>query len=215
MKWRGELALKEAQELLPKSMNELPCLVVIECGRPRQGKCDQKSQAVSRATGNSLKAKKWAVLVNRSTTTRMAAFPCEGACPLWNLEARATTAGQVWRGSLRATGAFADTFGVGTGLRLGCNQLYLPTLWATSLPVWSGSVSSSSHHTQLQVHQCLQWSSSNVWLLAPLWIAIFFFASRGMEKREAADPVSAVRVLTTCHNSSLSLFTGLIFHWAN
>lgn len=58
MKGRGELALKEAQELLPKSVNELTCLVMIECGRPWHGKHDQRSQAVSRATGNSLKVKK-------------------------------------------------------------------------------------------------------------------------------------------------------------
>lgn len=58
MKGRGELALKEAQELLPKSVNELTCLVMVECGRPWHGKYDQRSQAVSRATSNSLKVKK-------------------------------------------------------------------------------------------------------------------------------------------------------------
>nr|XP_009933955.1 PREDICTED: protein ripply2 [Opisthocomus hoazin] len=35
---RGDFALEEAQDLLPKSVNGLPCLVMIQCGRPRHGK---------------------------------------------------------------------------------------------------------------------------------------------------------------------------------
>lgn len=109
----------------------------------------RKSQAFSRAMGNTLKVKKRAVLENRSTVTRMAAFPCEGTGLLWNPWAWAATA---WVGVERV---FKSPWGLCRGLWCGCrsHRLRCNQLWATGLPGWSGVVSSSSPRAWLWVHR--------------------------------------------------------------
>lgn len=144
-----------------------------------------------------------------------------GCIPWWGDRSTVKPMGMNCHSWVGVERVFKSPWGLCRGLwcgcrshRLGCNQL-----WATSLPGWSGVVSSSSPPClavgALVGNWCLLWSPSSVWLLAPSKKRQLCLVSRGTERREAADPVSAVRVLPPCPNTLSSPFPGLAVHWAN
>lgn len=114
------------------------------------GKYGRKTQAVNRATGNTLK---WQTELSWHTGPPLPQFciPHKEVGLLWNSQLWAATAGcgeDLWEPSDPFWGHWYGH----RACRPGHNQLRQPMLWAICLPKWSGSVSSSSPQAWLWLY---------------------------------------------------------------